>query len=108
MGMSARGDLFENRRLRLDGARLPHVVVLAVTPSGLLIDAPADPPIETGATRHIEVHGLRGVTVVAESYPSWDASRMYYAIAIIELDEGLIAAIADCVGHFDCAVHVSI
>jgi hypothetical protein len=53
------------------------------------------------------VNGLRGVTVVAESYASWDPSRRYYAIAIIELDEGLLAAIADCVGHFDCAVLVS-
>jgi hypothetical protein len=93
-------------RLLLDGARWPHIVVLAVTPSGLLIEAPSHPPIDIGTVRDVELHGLRGMTVIEESYPSPDASRSYYSVRVVEYDDGLLAAIESCVRRRDCTLRV--
>jgi hypothetical protein len=82
-------------RLKLEGsARWAGIELLEVSPSGLLIEAPADPPLAIGTMRDLEIDGLRGRAVCEATYPHPDPGKAFYAISVIEFDEGLLAAIA--------------
>jgi len=70
-----------------------------VTPSGLLIEAPAEPQLAIGAVAIIEVEGLRGLAVAENGYPASNGRDAIYALMIIEHDDGLLSAIASCVAH---------
>jgi hypothetical protein len=81
--------------LKLQGGRhWAAIVVLEVSATGLLIEAPAEPSLPIGTTRDVEVDGLRGVAIVAGTYHHTDPVRRYYAIRVVEHDAGLLAAIA--------------
>ena len=86
-------------RLVLDGGHWPAITVIEVTPSGLLIEAPAHPTVPIGTVRRIEMNRLRGLAVVETGYPRPDTGKAVYAITIIERDAGLLAEIARQVGR---------
>jgi hypothetical protein len=92
---TAPGRSTPTRRLNLHGARWSSIEVVAATSSGILIEGPSQPPLEVGAARQIELGGLRGITVIIDTYPAPDRDRAFYVIAVIEVDAGFLASIGD-------------
>jgi hypothetical protein len=96
-------------RLKLEGsARWGGIELLEVSSAGLLIEAPADPPLAIGTIRDLEIDGLRGRAICETSYPHPDPAKAFYSIAVIEFDEGLLAAIERRASHRGGKLRISL
>jgi hypothetical protein len=80
-------------RLRLIGARWPDVVVIEITTTGIVIEAPASPPLAVGTVTHVEVDGLRGRLIAESAFTDPATDRVYYTIRASEEDAGMLEAL---------------
>jgi hypothetical protein len=81
----------------MQGGAWPGVVVVEITASGVLVEAPAEPPIPVGMVGTVDIELLRAQTVVEATYPHPDAGKTFYSVKVIEIDEGFMSALERCV-----------
>jgi hypothetical protein len=80
-------------RVRTQGGRWPEWILVEVTATGIVIEAPAEPALPPGTVSDIVFHGLRGTLIAESSWPGPTADTAYHTIRTVELDAGLLDAL---------------
>jgi hypothetical protein len=80
----------------MEGGAWSGVVLVELTASGVLVEAPAEPRIPVGMVGTVEIETLQALAVVEAADPHADTGKVYYAVKVIELDAGFMAALARC------------
>ena len=80
-------------RVRIQGGRWRECILVEVTATGIVIEVPAEPTLPPGSVSDIVFQGLRATLIAESSWPGPTADTAYHTLRVVELDEGLLAAL---------------